>query len=75
MGVFGSTCKWNDIVVDMAKRNNRNLVKSIIRRVRLLSLKFKRTIDVLKAQERWEVKLCIVDTLKGVFGRASSKSN
>ncbi|GJY42350.1 hypothetical protein Tco_0429620 [Tanacetum coccineum] len=34
MGVFGSTCKWNDLVVDMAKRNNRNLVESIIRRLK-----------------------------------------
>nr|GEX22414.1 reverse transcriptase zinc-binding domain-containing protein [Tanacetum cinerariifolium] len=30
--------------------------------MRLLSLKFKRSTAVIKAQERWDVKLCIVDT-------------
>nr|GEY21176.1 hypothetical protein [Tanacetum cinerariifolium] len=113
MGVFGSTYKWNDLVVEMSRRNNGNSVDSVIRRLcfaasvylilqerknrifrdecksirelikvlsdivrmRLLSLKFKRSTAVIKAQERWDVKLCIVDTHKGVFGKSVPKCN
>ncbi|GJT84545.1 hypothetical protein Tco_1066262 [Tanacetum coccineum] len=37
-------------------------------RLRLMSLKVKKSIAVLKAQERWNVNLNIADTYKGVFG-------
>ncbi|GJZ55588.1 hypothetical protein Tco_0610781 [Tanacetum coccineum] len=113
MGVFGSTYKWNDLVVEMSKRNNGNPIDSVIRRLcfaasvyliwqernnrifrdecrsieelikvlsdivrmRLLSLKFKRSTAVIKAKKRWDVKLYIVDTHKGVFGKAVPECN
>nr|GEU73387.1 hypothetical protein [Tanacetum cinerariifolium] len=113
MGVFGSTYKWNDLLIKMSRIYNGNLVNGIIRRlcfaesvyliwqkgsnriftdesrsteemikalieivrIRLFSLKFKRSVAVKKAQEMWDVKLCIVDTLKGVLGKAVLKTD
>nr|GEW03781.1 RNA-directed DNA polymerase, eukaryota, reverse transcriptase zinc-binding domain protein [Tanacetum cinerariifolium] len=47
------------------RRNSEELAKAIIDvvRMRLLSLKFKKTDVVIKAQDIWDVKMCIVNTL------------
>ncbi|GKE03404.1 hypothetical protein Tco_1395422 [Tanacetum coccineum] len=58
------------IILKGEKKSPNELAKLFyeIIRLRLMSLKVKRSIAVLKAQERWNVNLNIVDTHKGVFG-------
>ncbi|GJS68511.1 reverse transcriptase zinc-binding domain-containing protein [Tanacetum coccineum] len=58
-------------------RSTEELFKVLIDivRMRLLSLKVKRSNVVIRAQERWNVKLYIADTHERVFGKFVSLNN